>query len=226
MLDRQKLRMAGWAVVGVCVVVTASLVWVVTDPTGKTASDGPHTPVTFSRQRLGSAGWLNPEDESVNVKTMSCKGANAGGYTMECCAEAEANSVSLRVLPVSANVSSSSPQAAHGLPVRFADVEQPVPRADGKGSMLRVLVTGGAGYIGSHCALRLLEDGHAVTIVDNLSRGNVGAIHALQKVAAPNQVRRHLMRMAIVAFDSMLVVFVLPCLSWHTSRQVKGTLCV
>ncbi|KAG6544414.1 hypothetical protein Mapa_014248 [Marchantia paleacea] len=43
-----------------------------------------------------------------------------------------------------------------------------------------VLVTGGAGYIGSHAAMRLLEDGHRVTIVDNLSRGNLGAVHALK----------------------------------------------
>ncbi len=44
---------------------------------------------------------------------------------------------------------------------------------------MNVLVTGGAGYIGSHAALRLLNDGHAVTIVDNLSRGNRGAVEAL-----------------------------------------------
>ncbi len=44
---------------------------------------------------------------------------------------------------------------------------------------MNVLVTGGAGYIGSHAALRLLEDGHAVTIVDDLSRGNRGAVDAL-----------------------------------------------
>ncbi|XP_024395007.1 probable UDP-arabinose 4-epimerase 2 isoform X2 [Physcomitrium patens] len=43
-----------------------------------------------------------------------------------------------------------------------------------------VLVTGGAGFIGSHAALRLLEDGHRVTIVDNLSRGNMGAVEQLQ----------------------------------------------
>jgi UDP-glucose 4-epimerase len=45
---------------------------------------------------------------------------------------------------------------------------------------MNVLVTGGAGYIGSHAALRLLEDGHAVTVVDDLSRGNRGAIEALR----------------------------------------------
>ncbi|KAJ0621153.1 putative UDP-arabinose 4-epimerase [Helianthus annuus] len=43
-----------------------------------------------------------------------------------------------------------------------------------------VLVTGGAGYIGSHAALRLLKDSHRVTIVDNLSRGNLGAVKVLQ----------------------------------------------
>ncbi|KAE8663832.1 hypothetical protein F3Y22_tig00112888pilonHSYRG00148 [Hibiscus syriacus] len=43
-----------------------------------------------------------------------------------------------------------------------------------------VLVTGGAGYIGSHTALRLLRESYRVTIVDNLSRGNIGAVKVLQ----------------------------------------------
>ena len=37
---------------------------------------------------------------------------------------------------------------------------------------MRVLLTGGAGYIGSHAALSLLDQGHSVHIVDNLSTGN------------------------------------------------------
>ncbi|XP_024928500.2 UDP-arabinose 4-epimerase 1 [Ziziphus jujuba] len=45
-----------------------------------------------------------------------------------------------------------------------------------------VLVTGGAGYIGSHAALRLLKDSYRVTIVDNLSRGNLGAVKVLQEL--------------------------------------------
>lgn len=37
--------------------------------------------------------------------------------------------------------------------------------------MTRCLVTGGAGFIGSHLAGRLLRDGHRVRVVDNLSTG-------------------------------------------------------
>ena len=37
--------------------------------------------------------------------------------------------------------------------------------------MARILVTGGAGYIGSHTAHFLLRLGHEVTVVDDLSKG-------------------------------------------------------
>ncbi|NLL94225.1 MAG: UDP-glucose 4-epimerase GalE [Thermoplasmatales archaeon] len=36
----------------------------------------------------------------------------------------------------------------------------------------RILVTGGAGYIGSHTVKRLLERGYAVTVLDNMENGN------------------------------------------------------
>ncbi len=37
---------------------------------------------------------------------------------------------------------------------------------------MNILVTGGAGYIGSHAVKMLLNEGHNVTVVDNLSTGN------------------------------------------------------
>lgn len=36
---------------------------------------------------------------------------------------------------------------------------------------MNIVVTGGAGFIGSHLALRLIEAGHRVTVLDNLSTG-------------------------------------------------------
>lgn len=41
---------------------------------------------------------------------------------------------------------------------------------------MKLLVTGGAGYVGSVCAKVLLEQGHHVVIVDDLSTGNADAI--------------------------------------------------
>ena len=43
-----------------------------------------------------------------------------------------------------------------------------------------ILVTGGAGYIGSHCTLALLEKNNDVVVFDNLSTGHIETINTLQ----------------------------------------------
>ena len=43
---------------------------------------------------------------------------------------------------------------------------------------MKLLVTGGAGYVGSVCAQVLLEEGHEVVVVDDLSTGNADAVPA------------------------------------------------
>jgi UDP-glucose 4-epimerase len=45
---------------------------------------------------------------------------------------------------------------------------------------MNILVTGGAGYIGSHAVQRLLRDGHSVIALDNLFRGHLEAMEALK----------------------------------------------
>src|SRR5439155_5962052 len=46
---------------------------------------------------------------------------------------------------------------------------------------MHALITGGAGFIGSHLAERLLNDGHRVTIIDNLATGSLDNLRHLRE---------------------------------------------
>ena len=41
---------------------------------------------------------------------------------------------------------------------------------------MNILITGGAGYIGSHVALAFLDKNHTVTILDNLETGHISLV--------------------------------------------------
>ena len=50
--------------------------------------------------------------------------------------------------------------------------------------MKTILVTGGAGYIGSHTSIELIEAGYDIVVVDNLSRNDCG--YTLDNVMVDN----------------------------------------
>src|SRR5499433_1662742 len=45
---------------------------------------------------------------------------------------------------------------------------------------MKILITGGAGFIGSHLADRLINDGHDITVIDNLSTGRYSNVAHLE----------------------------------------------
>ena len=50
--------------------------------------------------------------------------------------------------------------------------------------MVRLLVTGGAGFIGARCAALALESGHEITVLDDLSTGLRSRLDALEAAGA------------------------------------------
>jgi UDP-glucose 4-epimerase len=47
---------------------------------------------------------------------------------------------------------------------------------------MNILVSGGTGFIGSHCCVALLEAGHSVIVVDNLANSKAEVIDQLQAI--------------------------------------------
>ena len=47
---------------------------------------------------------------------------------------------------------------------------------------MAILVTGGAGYIGSHTCVELLNRGDEVIIIDNLVNSKVEAVRRVEKI--------------------------------------------
>lgn len=47
---------------------------------------------------------------------------------------------------------------------------------------MNILVTGGAGYIGSHTLIELLADGHSVVVVDNLSNSSQESLRRVEQI--------------------------------------------
>ena len=71
---------------------------------------------------------------------------------------------------------------------------------------MKVLVTGGAGYIGSHVVQMLIERGYHVVVYDNLSTGNRAAVHPDAKLIIGNLNDRDALSTAFEAhrFDGIM----------------------
>ncbi|HEX2970551.1 MAG TPA: UDP-glucose 4-epimerase GalE [Bacteroidales bacterium] len=52
----------------------------------------------------------------------------------------------------------------------------------------KILVTGGTGYIGSHTAVELIEEGYEVVIIDNLYNSEAGVIDGIEKITGKRPV--------------------------------------
>ena len=48
--------------------------------------------------------------------------------------------------------------------------------------MAKILITGGAGYIGSHTALELLNKGYEVVVYDNLSNSSQESLRRVEEL--------------------------------------------
>lgn len=99
---------------------------------------------------------------------------------------------------------------------------------------MRVLVTGGAGYIGSVAAHLLASEGHEVWVYDNLSRGHLQAV--LQGQLVQGDLRNQELLGAVLAEKRIEAVLHFAALAlvgesvqrpaWYYSNNVQGSLCL
>ena len=51
----------------------------------------------------------------------------------------------------------------------------------------KVLVTGGAGYIGTHCCIELLKNGYKVVCADNFANSSTKALERVEQITGERQ---------------------------------------
>lgn len=72
---------------------------------------------------------------------------------------------------------------------------------------MKVLITGGAGYIGSHTSLCLLDDGHEVVVLDNLVNSSFESIERIQQLSGKQVAFREVDLLDAAALDGVFEEF-------------------
>lgn len=73
-----------------------------------------------------------------------------------------------------------------------------------------ILVTGGAGFIGTHTVVQLLNDGFRVSIFDNLSNSVIEAVDRVRELVGSTLSQNldfHLVRFRFSCFDCLMINF-------------------
>ena len=89
-----------------------------------------------------------------------------------------------------------------------------------------ILITGGAGYIGSHTAINLLNAGKEIVIFDNLENGHIETVEALKKIGKVEFVKGDLRN----AFKNLFLIcgivsLTMPILNIIYGGDLIGTVC-
>ena len=71
----------------------------------------------------------------------------------------------------------------------------------------RVLVTGGAGFIGSHTCVELLDSGYSVVIVDDLSNSSAKAVERVRQITGADEQRCAFVQASILDREALDQVF-------------------
>jgi len=108
--------------------------------------------------------------------------------------------------------------------------------------MNKILVTGGAGFIGSHTCVELLEQGYQTTILDNFSNSSKLVLQRIEKISGkqPNLIEGDIQDVGLLnhifsenTFDAVIHFAGLKAVGesvehpqWYYRNNVQGTLCL
>ena len=84
--------------------------------------------------------------------------------------------------------------------------------------MTSILITGGAGFIGSHTALVLLEAGHSLVVLDNFANSSPESLRRVLELAGPDAEARLTVVEATFASPTIWIGLLLPLRPASPSR--------